>query len=48
MTIATTTLGRTIVHVNDILYRVPGAIKIGYGSVFVPIDNADMESGEKK
>ena len=48
MTIVTDTPGGTIVHVNDIVYRVDDAIKIGYGCVFVPLDEADIRSGEKK
>jgi hypothetical protein len=36
------------VHANDIVYRVDGAIKVGYACAFVPLDGNEMKNGEKK
>ncbi|CAF4552546.1 unnamed protein product, partial [Rotaria sp. Silwood2] len=33
--------GQTFVHINDIIYRDPNAIKIAYGCVFVPLRPSD-------
>jgi hypothetical protein len=36
------------VHTNDITCDVNGAIKIAHGCVFVPLEQADRQNGEKK
>jgi hypothetical protein len=36
------------VHTNDIVYRVDGAIKVGYACAFVPLDQDELKNGEKK
>jgi len=40
--------GQTILHANDILYRVDNAKKIGHACVFVPLENVDIQNNEKK
>lgn len=40
MTIVTSTnnpMGQTFVHANDLSCEEPGVVKLGYGSVFVPL-----------
>lgn len=51
MTIVTDTNNphhQTFVHANDISYRVNGAETVGYGCVFVPLDDVDIKTCEKK
>jgi hypothetical protein len=49
MTIVTDEInGQTFLHANDIFYRVGNAKKIGYGCVFVPLEQLDIQNNEKK